>query len=259
MISTREFLLALLLPALVAGLCGAVAARVPLPALRRGLQALGIALAWLLAVYGVTGWLPLLQPLGSATQLAPLLALPVALVAAFLPAWTPCLATLGLLALFFGRLGAPPGWVERVVAGLALLAAWSSSRPADEARPAWRAPVLLASWAGAVAFLCICGRVASLSLLAAGLGACAGAWFLASLRRPAWNGGRAGFDLGVFALSGTLLSAVYLGELDPRAALVLLAGLAATRLRSLAGAFGAELAAIALAIWIAWPADGFPD
>lgn len=257
MITAREFLLAFLLPAIVCVLCGALAARLRPGIARRGLAALALALPFLLAVYAITSYVPFAEPLGSATQLTALLVLPVALLAAVLPPAVAWLAPLALLGWFFQRLGAPPGWPERAVAALALIVAWNACRPAPEARPAWRPLLALATFAGAAAFLCICGRVASLSLVAAGLGASVGALFLATLRWPNWSPARPGFDVAVFALGGTLASAVYLGELNPWAALVLLASLASTRLPGLALGFGTQLVLVAAAIWIAWPADGF--
>ncbi len=257
MITAREFLLAFLLPAFVSVLCGALAARLQPGMPRRCVSALALALPFLLAVYAITSYVPFVEPLGSATQLTALLLLPVALVAALLPTAVAWLAPLVLLGWFFQRLGSPPGWPERAVAALALIVAWNAGRSAPEARPAWRALLALATFAGATAFLCICGRVASLSLVSAGLGVSLGAVFLAALRWPSWSPARPGFDVAVFALGGTIASAVYLGELSPWAALALLASLAATRLNGLALSFGTQLALVALAAWLAWPADGF--
>lgn len=262
MISPREILLAFLLPALVCVLLGALAARVREGWPRRSLQACAMALSYGLASFAIAGYIPLLTPLSSATDLVPLLALAVALLAALLTPdqflWRalPLVLATGLLVCFFNRLASPPAWPERGVALLALVAAWSLSREGSAGRPVWRPLLALGTFAGAVALACICGRVASLALVAGGLGVSIGACFLVCLRWPGWSFARPGLDVGVFALGGTLVCAVYLGELAPLAALALLAALAASRLPRFTHAFGAQLALTGLGLWLAWPADG---
>jgi hypothetical protein len=103
----------------------------------------------------------------------------------------------------------------------------------------------------------MCGRSATLALIAGGLGAAIGASFVVCLRKPAWSPGQPGQDVGVFVLGGSLACAVYLAELGPFAALVLLASLAATRIPSFALAYGAQLVLTALGLALAWPAGGF--
>jgi hypothetical protein len=235
-ISSNQLLIGFLLPALACVLLGALAARQPEGRARKLIQALAVLLPYLLAA----GYVPFLMPLFSATQLVPLLALPVAVLAALV---------------LCARLGAPPGWPERIAAMIALALAWHASR-ASAGRPAWRALLALATFAGAVSFACLCGRSASLALVAGGLGAAIGASFVASLLRPKWSPGQPGQDVGVFALGGSLACAVYLAELSPLAALALLASLAATRIPSFALAFAAQLVLTALGIALAWPAGG---
>jgi hypothetical protein len=256
-ISPREIVLAFLVPALLCVLCGALAARMQAGLYRRLVQALAVALPFCLSFYALSGYVPVVDPLSSATQLVPLLALPVAVASSFGLPGTPILAALGLFGLLFARLGSPPGWPERVDAALALGLAWSAGRSSPEQRPAWRPLLALAIFAGAVACACICGRSAALALICGGLGASIGANFLASLRWPSWSFGVHGFDVAVFALGGALACAVYLSELNPYAGLALLASLAVMRLASFPLAFGIQFALTALALWIAWPADGF--
>jgi hypothetical protein len=255
-ISPREILLAFLLPALLCVLLGALAARAREGFPRRFVDALAVAIPYLLASYAISGHVPILAFSASAAQVVPLLILPLALTSALIPAAAPILATLGLFGLLFSRLGAPPVWPERVAAVLAFGLCWSASRSPAQARPAWRSTLALGTFAGTVALACLCGRVASLSLTAAGLGAAIGASLLVALRKPAWSLGPHGFDVAVFALGGSLAGAVYLGELDPWAALLLLVALVANRLPAFRLAFGAQLALSALALWLAWPADG---
>ena len=252
MISSRVLLLGFLLPALACVLLGALAARAPEGRRRKLLQALAVALPYLLA----SGYVPFLMPFFSATQLVPLLVLPVALLAVFVPFAVPVVGSVVILWALFARLGAPPGWPERIAAMLALALAWSASRARAE-RPAWRALLALATFAGAVSFACMCGRSAALALIAGGLGAAIGASFVVSLRKPAWSPGQPGQDIGVFALGGSLACAVYLAELSPFAALALLGSLAATRIPSFALAYAAQLALTALGLVLAWPAGGF--
>jgi hypothetical protein len=250
-ISASQLLIGFLLPALACVLLGALAARQPEGRARKLIQALALLLPYLLAA----GYVPFLMPLFSATQLVPLLALPVAVLAALVPFAVPVLASVAIVGALCARLGAPPGWPERIAAMIALALAWHASRASAE-RPAWRALLALATFAGAVAFACLCGRSASLALVAGGLGAAIGASFVASLLRPKWSPGQPGQDVGVFALGGSLACAVYLAELSPLAALALLGSLAATRIPSFALAFAAQLVLTALGIALAWPAGG---
>ena len=171
MISPREILLGFLAPALLCVLLGALALRAREGSVRRFVRALAVALPYLLASYAISGHVPILDSGASAAQVAPLLALPVALASAWVPAAAPAVATLALFGILFARLGAPPGWLERIAAVLALWLCWSASRGCAGSRPAWRAPLALGVCAGAVALACLCGRVASLSLIAGGLGA----------------------------------------------------------------------------------------
>jgi hypothetical protein len=256
MVSLREILLAFLVPALLCVLLGAQAARLEQGFRRRLVQALALALPCLLGFYAVSHYVPYAGPLSSATEIVPFLALPLAAASALRVPGLPLFAALGLGAALFSRLASPPGWPERCAAVLVLALAWSASRSATRSDASWRPPLVLATFAGAVACACLCGRVASLALIAAGLGASAGACFLASLRRPAWAFGLHGHDVGVFALGGILACAVYLGELRPFAALLLLGSLAAARIPRFASAFGVQLGLTALGLWFAWPADG---
>jgi len=255
-ISTRELLLGFLLPALLCVLLGALGARREEGRVVRKLhQALAVALPYLLAFFAISGYVPYVMPLGSATQLVPFLVLPLAALAAILPVALPIVGSAGLLWLLFERLGAPPGWPERAAAMVALALAWAAGGARDE-RPFWRALLSLATFAGAVSLACLCGRAAALALITGGLGAAIGASFLASLRKPACSPGQPGQDVGIFALGGSLACAVYLAELSPVAALVLLGSLAASRIPSFALSYGAQLALTALGLALAWPAGG---
>ncbi|MBK7643877.1 MAG: hypothetical protein IPJ19_12665 [Planctomycetes bacterium] len=259
MVSQADLLLRILLPALVCVLFCALASRTAEGVARRLVQALACALPYLL----IAGCVPLLMPQRSATDLVPLFVLLcVVLATALKPRgllWrtTPVVLAAGFLVSLFSRLGAPPAWSVRALSMLAFAAAWAAARSGDRERPAWRLPLVLGTAAGAIAFACICGRVASLALIAAGIGACCGASFLVSLRWPKLSFGAPGSDVALLALGGTLACAVFLGELSPYAALALLAALAVSSLSSFPRAFGAQLALTALAVWLAWPADGF--
>ena len=236
MISQREFLLAILLPAALCLLSGWLGSR-------RALQAGATALACLLCFR-------------NGPDCVRLVVLPLALFAAWGRAPHELFALLACLALLFGRLAAPPGWGEGALALLAGTLAWALSRRTPESFPAWRPLLALATFGGAVAFACLCGRSASLAVSAAGVATSAGAVFAASLRWPAWSFGRPGFDVLFFGLAGALASAVYLGELAPLSALALLASIAAVRIPSFAAAFGTQLALTALALFLAWPEGG---
>lgn len=252
-------MLAFLVPALLCVVLGALAARVREGPTRRSVQALAVASAFVLAFRAITSYLPGFDGLSSATQVVPLLVLPVAALSVLDRPELPFLSAVGLGWLLFARLGSAPGWAERCAAVLSLTIAWSACRGGPPAKPEWRMPLVLGTFAGAIALACLCGRVATLALVAAGLGAAIGANFLACLRWPAWSLGVPGADVALFALGGTLGCAVYLGELSPVGALVLLGSLLATRLPTLLLSFGVQLALTATALWIAWPANGIGE
>jgi len=244
MVSPREFLLAILLPAALCLLAGVLGARLRAGGGRRALQAGSAALAGLICFR-------------AGPDCVRLVVLPLALLAAWGRAPHELLALLACLGLLFARLAAPPGWVEGALALFAGTLVWALSRRTPASFPAWRPLLALATFGGAVAFACLAGRSASLALSAAGVATAAGAVFAASLRWPAWSCGRPGFDALFFCLAGALASAVYLGELAPLAALVLLASIVAPRIPAFALGFAAQLALTALALWIGWPAGGF--